>query len=70
MPDIMESIEMPDPRDPEPATQPSTTRRDIVKAGAWIVPAVVTLAVTPAFAGVASGEEPPRPIRPQERPGA
>jgi hypothetical protein len=31
------------------------TRRDVIKQGSYVVPAVLTLAVTPSFATAASG---------------
>ncbi len=44
----------------KPVVQSPTdpTRRKVVQTAAWVVPAIVTLAVTPSFAGLASGEEP------------
>ena len=32
------------------------TRRKVLQTAAWIAPAVVTLAVMPSFAGIASGQ--------------
>lgn len=55
------------PTDSHRDSQPNehlTTRRDVVKTAAWIVPAVVTLAVIPSFAGVATGAPPPPPQDP------
>jgi hypothetical protein len=36
-------------------TAKSTTRREILKKGSYVVPAVLTLAVQPSFATAASG---------------
>ena len=46
------------------ASEPSTSRRTVLKAAAWAAPAIVTLAVTPSFAGTSSGQ--PSVTRPQQ----
>ena len=43
----------------EKPTSRSTTRREIVKA-AFVAPAIITLAVTPAFASAGSHDHEPR----------
>jgi hypothetical protein len=45
--------------EPEKPTSRSTTRREIVKA-AFVAPAIITLAVTPAFASAGSRDHEPR----------
>ncbi len=44
-----------------PAKKPasvSQTRREITKKASYVIPAVLTLAVTPSFASAASGKKP------------
>lgn len=41
-------------------TKKAVLRREIIKKGSYVVPAVLTLAVNPSFASAASGAHKPR----------
>jgi hypothetical protein len=43
------------------------TRREVVKKAAYVAPVVLTLAVSPSFAGRGSGPERPSPKDPKPR---
>jgi hypothetical protein len=44
------------------------TRREVVKKAVYVAPVVLTLAVSPSFAGRGSGPVEPRPQNPRPRP--